>query len=140
MSIANNRIAPVISGFRALLIADAGMQTAFGGTPYIMRRRGTQAVERVPGIYWSIITQSMRENFQPGYTQWDVWAEGYDAAVQISNAMGKVMHHENTPVLVNGVWVFSQLTDVEEGPDEGDGTMRLINIYHYQPARALTGA
>ncbi len=141
MTTATNTLAPVIKGFRTLLLADDALQDLFAaapnnGTPYIVRRGSVQSVQRIPGIYWSIITQSLREARWSAFVQWAVWAESYDIAVQIGNRLSAVMHHENRPITVGGVAVMSMLSDIEEGADEGDGTVPLIYIFHYQPFRS----
>lgn len=132
MSGTRNRIAPLIPGYATLLEADAELIELFGGTPYIRQRNTVQAIQTIPGIYWSLFPMSLRENFWSGDSQWDAWAESFDMAIQISDRLAAVMHRENALRVINGVRVLTTLTDVEEGPDEG----RVTSIFHHQPTRA----
>ena len=136
MNSAKDQVAPLIWGYSDLIEADAAMIALFGGgKPYIRKRSSVQAIEVVPGIYWSIVSQIPGEHLWSALVDWDVWTKTYAQAVLISDRLAAIMHR-TLPVTVNGVFLWSQLESVVEGPEIGGGDTRRINTYRYQPVRA----
>jgi hypothetical protein len=100
----------VVQAIAAAAAQNAVLASIYGET---VRLAAPAQEHVVPALEYRIITDSESELWAPVLIQWDQWTETLDQLIASETALRKLFH-QDLPVVIQGVWMWSEYTDGAE--------------------------
>lgn len=116
-----------------LLRNDAQLKAMLGGIAHIYRNRSRPRIQ-IPEITYTVISNTLEENYAPCMVQWDVFASDMDLVSQIEQRLFQLMHSD-LPVQVGTIRMWSQFQSGYDFANEDETIAHRAVEYRYTPAR-----
>jgi hypothetical protein len=101
---------------------DSEMMALLGGK-HIYRSRSRASIQ-IPGVYYSVVGNSLNENYSPVTLQWDIFGRSAQEVSDIEVRLFKLLHSEYPIDFPNSFRAWCQF---QNGFDFGESDQ---NVYH----------
>ncbi len=122
----------VIEALLPVLQTDTELTALLGGA-HIYRAKSLTSI-RTPGIFYTVVSDSVEENTEPVRVFWDIVGGGATLVGKMELRLYQLMHSD-MPVEISGLRMWSQYQDAHDGDTDDQGVVRRIVEYLYRPAR-----
>lgn len=122
----------VLESCVSLLQTDQQLIALLGG-PHIYRGKSLPQIQ-TPGVFWTIIANTLGENYAPVSIQWDIFANDTDAVSKIELRIYRLMHSD-LPVTFGTLTMWSLFQTGFDFAEEDETISHRAVEYKYIPAR-----
>lgn len=123
----------VVEGVIQLLQNDETLSELLGGK-HIYRNRSRASIQ-VPGVFYSVISDSLEENYSPVVLQFDMWTKSAEKMSQVQLRVFQLLHSDLPVELPNELKCWSQfINGFDFGEDDQSVYHRAVD-YRFTPAR-----
>jgi len=119
------RWADVIPAACTALEADTALMAALGAGALIEATTARRLV-RAPSVSWFLVADPEGELWEPVLVQWDLVTASWAAMATIEARVRAVLHHD-TPTVLGGVTMWSQVVDARTVPIETEKDPNLVH-------------
>lgn len=116
-----------------LLQNDPAMESLLGGK-HIYRMRTRSSIQ-IPGVYYSVIGDSLDENYSPVVLQWDIWGQSAEQVARIQKRLYELLHSDLPVVLPNGLKTWCQFVNGFDFGEDDQAVYHRAVDYRYTPPR-----
>ncbi len=122
----------VVEQLLIMLKADSQIGLLLEGSN-IYRNRSRPRIQ-TPEVTYTVVSNTLEQNYAPLVLQWDIWALDMDAVSHIEQRLFQLMHSD-LPKTIGTLRLWSQFTLGYDFPSEEETIAHRAVEYKYTPAR-----